>query len=156
MKLLVKSRAKAVWGNSCDEPHVIVSIRNPESDAPKLATNNHTKGIIFFEFDDLDRIPEKGSATHKALGNPILFDAEMADTVIALLRQTEVRAVIVHCEAGISRSASLAAALAKHFNGDDSEFFSGAIGMHGSKQFHPNLHVYRVMLDGLQPRDCSA
>jgi predicted protein tyrosine phosphatase len=49
--------------------------------------------------------------------------------------------VIVHCGAGVSRSAGLAAALAKWYNGSDLEFFK--------PPYAPNMLVYRTMLEAL-------
>ena len=149
MRLIVKSRRLAEQSNGLKEPHIIISIRNPGSKVPDLATNENTKGTLFFEFDDLDRMPKEGSATYEALGKPILFQPEMAQKVIKKLKDTEVQAVIVHCEAGVSRSAGLAAALSNHFNEDDTEYFSGAATMYAPNVYCPNYHVYRVMLEAL-------
>ena len=49
----------------------------------------------------------------------------------------EIEWIIVHCEAGVSRSAGAVAALSKLLNGDDSYFF---------KHFLPNTLVYKLIL----------
>jgi hypothetical protein len=45
--------------------------------------------------------------------------------------------IVINCEAGISRSAAIAAALSKILTGDDKVFFD---------QFIPNRHIYRTIL----------
>ena len=46
--------------------------------------------------------------------------------------------VVLHCDAGMSRSPGLAAALSKVLVGDDTEFF---------KRYRPNMRVYRTLLE---------
>ena len=149
MRLIVKSRRLAEKDNYVNEPHLIISIRNPTSKVPDLAKNDNTKGALFLEFDDLDHLPRVGSATWNALGKPILFNSSMAKKIIEGIKDTGVHTVIVHCEAGVSRSAGVAAALAKYHNGDDSEFFAGGGSMYSHNPYYPNRHVYRVMLEAL-------
>lgn len=49
---------------------------------------------------------------------------------------------IVQCDAGVSRSAGVAAALMKYFNGDDSSIFD-------NPQYCPNMRCYRMVLEAL-------
>lgn len=122
------------------------------SEIPDLALNDNTVDVVLLEFDDIDHMPMEGSASWNVLGkNPILFAPEMARKVVDKLKDTGVQAVVVHCEAGISRSAGMAAAIAKHFNGDDSEFFNSPTNLYAIQRsvYSPNRLVYRVMLDAL-------
>jgi hypothetical protein len=48
--------------------------------------------------------------------------------------------LICHCEAGVSRSAAIAAAGSKYFNGDDSFFF---------EHYYPNEYVYNMMTNNV-------
>ena len=50
--------------------------------------------------------------------------------------------LVINCEGGVSRSAGIAAAVAKYFNGDDHYYF------HKSR-FVPNMRCYRLVLDAL-------
>ena len=50
--------------------------------------------------------------------------------------------LVVNCEGGISRSAGIAAAISKYFNGNDHHYF------HKSR-FVPNMRCYRLVLDAL-------
>jgi len=47
---------------------------------------------------------------------------------------------VVHCNAGISRSSGIAAALSKIYNGDDSWVFN-------NYRYVPNMLVYRTIID---------
>lgn len=49
---------------------------------------------------------------------------------------------VVNCDAGISRSAGVAAAISKFLNNDDSNIFN-------NKSFCPNMTCYRMVLNGL-------
>jgi predicted protein tyrosine phosphatase len=133
MKLIVKSRRLAEQSNTLKGPHVIISIRNPGSKPVDLALNPDTVGVIYFKFDDIDRMPAEGSSTWHVLGKkPILFDVEMARGAVEFLRENikehGIESVIVHCEAGISRSAGMAAV---------------------NRAYNPNRLVYRLMLEAL-------
>lgn len=63
--------------------------------------------------------------------------AEFAKNIVDKVDQ-----VIVHCEAGVSRSAGVAAALMKYFNNDDMPIFN-------NPQYCPNMHCYSMVLDAL-------
>lgn len=52
------------------------------------------------------------------------------------------RHFIVQCDAGVSRSAGVAAALMKYFNGDDTPIFN-------NPQYCPNMRCYRMVLEAL-------
>ena len=67
---------------------------------------------------------------------------EDAAQVAELLRSYPDTDVIVHCDAGISRSAGVAAAILKHTTGDDSSIFENGL-------YDPNLWCYRKTLEAL-------
>ena len=133
------------------EPHIIVSFFTPGDSPPDIVQNENTKQIIQFAFDDLDRIP--GPATQKALGMPVLFGDEEAKKIaerVQFWRDKGIKTVVCHCDAGISRSAGAAAAMAKFYNGDDSEFFTGQYSLWPGVRYHPNMLVYRKMTKALE------
>jgi predicted protein tyrosine phosphatase len=108
--------------------------------------------VIYLEFDDLDRMPEEGSGTWGMLGGDIrLFTKDMADKIVEFLERNDpVLAAIIHCEAGISRSAGVAAAMARIYNGTDQEFFNPAPRLYEvTGRYRPNLLVYRLMMESL-------
>lgn len=70
------------------------------------------------------------------------FDEGMAKSVKEfMVRNAAAKTVIVNCEAGISRSAGVAAALSKVLTRDDEEFF---------RRYVPNRLVYRKIIEEMQ------
>ena len=67
---------------------------------------------------------------------------EDAAKVADLLRTYPDTDVIVHCDAWISRSAGIAAAILKHTTGDDSSIFENGL-------YDPNLWCYQKTLKAL-------
>jgi predicted protein tyrosine phosphatase len=70
-----------------------------------------------------------------------LFSREQATQIwdMVLAHRAELERIVVHCDAGMSRSPAVAAALARVLNEDDATFFAG--------RYRPNMRVYKVMLD---------
>lgn len=154
MDIIVSSRM-AVCGtiqkiqkDKPDNKVVCISVTDPKSDPvnlPLLETD-----VLRLSFHDLDRTyPISGPAI-------VLFDQVMAKQIKDFimmkvwthmgrhLDDSEL-VVVCHCEAGISRSAGVAGALAKHFNGDDSKFFKSP--------YLPNRLVYRTLLNLLNGQE---
>lgn len=137
MKIHIRSRGEVESGNLIDEPHVIVSISTPGDNFAAIKTNDHTQSIIRLRFDDLDQ--DHGEAARKYFGRDVvLFERLNAEHIAAFVKGHE--NIICHCDAGVSRSAAVGAALSKHYNGDDFWFF---------KHKCPNRLVYRIMLETL-------
>ena len=69
-----------------------------------------------------------------------LFGTRHADQVwdFVLGHRDEIGRVVLHCDAGLSRSPGVAAALSRVLVGDDSGFF---------KRYRPNMRVYRTLLE---------
>lgn len=150
MKLLVRNRREAEESNEIHAPHIIVSIFTPGDEPPVVAQNECTKQVLQFAFDDLDREP--AIATHRALGCPVLFGDEEAKEIaekVEFWRKNGVNFVICHCDAGVSRSAGTAAAIAKYYNDDDGEFFNCPRGIYvgADRAYRPNMLVYRKLLE---------
>lgn len=118
-----------------DAPHVCISVRDPGSEKASLYPNLTRLDALYLEFDDID-IP-----VDSAFGrDPVLFSEQNARDVLGFYRQyvEKVDGFIINCEAGISRSAAIGAALARITGYDDALFF---------KKFHPNRLVYRTLLN---------
>jgi predicted protein tyrosine phosphatase len=135
----------AVKKYECVEPHVVISIRSPDGEAVELPENPARKGVLRLAFHDVDGPGEEDIASRwlrRAGIAPIPMSRDQAEEVREFVRQNDdVGVVICNCEAGISRSAGVAAALAKTYNGDDGRYFV---------QYHPNRHAYRMVLDAMQ------
>jgi predicted protein tyrosine phosphatase len=120
------------------EPHIVISISTTTGDPARLGHPAHPPsrlGLVRLAFYDSDT-PAAGR---------VLFDRAMAARIWDLVEQHRSAAEIirVHCDAGLSRSPGVAAALALVLHGDDREFFA---------RYRPNRLVYRTMLDEAEAR----
>ena len=111
MDLVVKSRttAKAFSWQANIPDCVIISITDVDSNPNVFAKNKHIKGVLRLQFDDVE-VTEPNAITEK--------DAkEILSFVDQFLNKVDL--IVVHCEAGVSRSAGVCAALMQIINGDD-------------------------------------
>jgi len=116
-------------------PHIIVSISTPEAPPADFITNENTLGVLRMWFYDLDRVIE-GYNDHL---EPGMFQPSQAKEILDFVNaHPSAERFIVHCDAGMSRSPAVAAALSKILVGEDDGFF---------KQYHPNMRVYRTILE---------
>jgi predicted protein tyrosine phosphatase len=135
-----------------DPNTLVISVTDPKSVDAKI--NLPEDQILRLKFHDLETT-YPGKEPHI-----IFFNKNMADDIklfifkelcrsscsIAAIRDRVKQInVVVHCEAGISRSPAIAGALAKHFNGDCSEFFK--------YPYIPNRSVYKILLDTINGQD---
>lgn len=117
-----------------DKRYAIISIQDPLEPFIKLYRPKNCLGIAKFKFYDFDQ--ETGQDNYDAF----LFTQTEAKHLLNFydLVKDEAEILCVHCVAGISRSAGVAAALSKiHYNNDE-EFF---------KHYCPNSLVYRTILN---------
>lgn len=136
--LVVLSRQLASLG-SPERPHVVISISEPgrksrpEFDPadpfrysrPHLPPCAGRLGVLELDFYDL----EDGLGAER--GGYDLFEAEMAQRAFDFVRLHRPGLVLVHCEAGASRSPALAAVLMEWQGGDPSHFLD-------PRHFSPN------------------
>lgn len=154
MRFVIKSRRQAERSNEVETPHIIISVYTEGHEPPRLATNEHTRETLQLAFDDLDDPSFWSLSTEAFFGRePIYFSVRMADQIIDLVEKTkdDIDTIICHCDLGQSRSPAVAAALAKYFNGDDSEFFP-LPAMYGSPRYCPNKWVYHALYKRLRSR----
>lgn len=112
-----------------DVPHIIISVVSGEGEMARLPINSETKGVLRLHFHDIDQ-PKDGH---------IQFDEGRARQIWDFfLEHQEVGTILIHCDAGNSRSPAIAAAISKVTTGDDSEYFS---------RKNPNRHVFRTLLN---------
>jgi len=155
MKLLVSSRVEVsdLVNLLSNSNPLVISITDPKSDIVKF--NLRESNILRLQFHDLEKdYPGNEPAiilfkkeTAKQIKD-FLFDSLcLGGSSIAAIRQTVRQTIlVVHCEAGISRSAGVAAAISMHFNKDCSEFFENG-------KYIPNRLVYKTLLDELNGQD---
>lgn len=115
--------------------HILISITGEEKyvvDLQHVKQCPFTKDILTLYFEDLDGESKDCADTH------ILFNDAHATAILRFVCKhvNNISAIIVHCDAGVSRSVGTAAALSKILNGKDDAYFKGC----------PNRLVYSSIL----------
>ena len=130
MKFMVANRKRAAELTKLESlpKTAIVSITDIGSMSNSFANNPNILGIHRVQFNDVEK-GETGAMT-----------VDHAVDILDFVKQhLDAELILVHCEGGVSRSAGVAAALMKIFNGDDMEIFK-------SPRFCPNMTCYRNVL----------
>lgn len=135
MKIIVYSRKQIIMtSKGISIPHIIISIRAPDEKEVNFETSGKCRGVLRLKFHDAEKRIEKQ--------NLKLFTSEQARQIIDFVERYSKEdsdfLIVAQCEGGISRSAGLAAALAKIYLDDDKEFF---------RHYTPNSLVYRTILN---------
>lgn len=127
MELEIMSH-QMIDGRVFDEPVCVITISSDDA-YPTLADKN-IRQITYLRFDDTD------------IGPANLFTEIQAGLVLMHAEWSNERDIkmICQCEAGISRSAGVAAALSYIYNGSDAWVFQ-------DPRYHPNMLVYRTILN---------
>ena len=141
--LIVVKNEEMMESFTTDISHIIISIRSPKTETVSIPYNESNAGVLFTCFHDLDHMPKSEHVCLGSIKPYVLFDEEMAKEILCFvkLHENEIDLIVVNCEAGISRSAGVAAALSKILNDEDEYFF---------KEYLPNMLVYRIMLETAQ------
>ncbi len=139
MEFFVYSRSAIEAVRPHDAPHVIISITSHADDVARLRTTDACLGILRLSFVDIER----ASSVHP---EDTLFSPTHATSIwdFVELHRPKIERLLVHCDAGFSRSPAVAAAIARVVNGDDGEFFGD--------RYKPNPRVYRGLLDAHERR----
>ncbi len=115
-------------------PYIVVSITESHDSFPDavLAPSAMRRGVLRLRFDDVDD-PEQ------ALEGCQPFGDQHARQIVhfVLSHRHEIGGIVVHCHAGVSRSAAVAACLSEWLNGEDNEFFS--------QWFSPNPRIRGIL-----------
>lgn len=123
--------------------HIIISIGDPYDREPApIAENKSCLGILrltFHDWDDKQKHVIENSDSSEA-ERMVFFSEKDAKDIFNFVQShiASIELIICQCDAGISRSAGLAAALSRILNGTDEYFF---------KRYIPNSRVYRIMLN---------
>lgn len=91
-----------------DEGEVCISITSPRTSAADLQPGWHD--VLELQFSDVSDGMPIGTLA-------IPFDIDHAKEIVAFVRANRGRPIVVHCEAGISRSAGVALALHEFLEG---------------------------------------
>ena len=143
MQIKVISRDDAMA--FCQKPHlaqfVMISISNPYtaySSQPFMSEKNNIIDILRLSFVDADGVSDL-DVYGKIARKEDMFSDEQAKQVVDFAEKYKNYPIIVHCDAGISRSAGVGAAILKHYTGSDSQIFN-------SRWYAPNMFVYYKVL----------
>lgn len=133
----VYSRQGLAAARPHEVPHIVISITSSLEDLARLPENASCLGVLRLAFPD-------AAAASDLHAEDTLFSHEQAIDVWRFVRQhlDGIERIVVHCDAGMSRSPALAAALSKVLCGDDAQFFGG--------RYRPNERVYRMVLDAVE------
>lgn len=137
--ILVKCREEMENFGFCEEKHIIISIYSDNDTPADIKKLDTCVDILAIQFADIDlgTIEKYPQAKIKYT----IFNEEKAKQIIEFVNKyKDIKTIYVHCDAGISRSPAVAAALSLKINGNDYEFF---------KKYIPNRLVYRIMLNEL-------
>jgi len=150
MNVYVMSRDRAVkyCGKHHDTPSAIISIATPHAlyrDFVYKNTKNNVKDILEMTFADADA-PNTPDVYGTIVSEEDLLSAEQVKQIVEFVKKNKNYDIIVHCDAGISRSSGVAAAILKYYTGDDSQIFD-------SRWFAPNMWCYRKVLEGFIYKD---
>lgn len=145
MEVIVMSRDAAV--KYCKQSHeqktIMISVSDPYIEyftEPFCSKYNKVIAIQRLFFCDADRIGK--DVYGRDTGEKDLFNKDDAYLIKRLLDEFPNTDVIVHCDAGISRSSGIAAAILKAYTNDDSEIFD-------NPKYRPNMLCYRTTLNEL-------
>jgi predicted protein tyrosine phosphatase len=132
MELFVYSRAAIERVPPHDAAHIIISITTTPDDAARLPDAPACVAIHRAAFLDADAIGEGAEG--------ILFSEAHARALATFVLEhwSRVDRIVLHCDAGLSRSPAVAAAISRAMLGDDAEYF---------RRYRPNMRVYRLLLE---------
>lgn len=133
IKVMGKEEAERFSHEFHDEPFYMISIHSAASvsgDPDIDETNKDLKDLLRLTFSDVTyELYCDGSAITDDDGDQIYyFASDLPDNAL----------LVVHCRTGVSRSAAVAAALSRIFNGDESVFWS--------PPYSPNPLVYQKVM----------
>jgi predicted protein tyrosine phosphatase len=118
--------------------YVVVSITDPSSKPAYVHRHAGLGAVLRLQFDDV-------TAEFGPGGKYQAITDDQADKICNFVKKIHphVDQVIVHCEAGISRSAAVAATLSELIEGKDS--ITNVIASDGLPQYYPNPLVARKL-----------
>ena len=130
-----------VADGSIQLPYIMIRVTGPGAVFKEIADTELSRGVLMLQFHDLDTL------TGEDKYDKFLFTENDADQILDFVAaHPEAELIIVHCDAGVSRSAGIAAALSKVLTGSDVKIFN-------SKLYQPNMHIYRTILNRWHSRN---
>ncbi len=146
-KFYVENRERAAEHISAGRKYVVISITDPGSKDVEFVQDPNRVEVLRLQFSDFDlkRFPDIKKYTQEIKNDPffkpwiVLFDDDFAKKIFDFYSKhtPDIGYFLIHCEAGISRSSAVTAALCLFETGNDEYFF---------QKYLPNGHVYRTIL----------
>lgn len=121
------------------QPHVVISIQDPEYEFVKLPKNSTRLNCLQLKFHDID--DKYINNTQKIIEYKFMpFTPSHAQKILEFVEEykNKVSIILVNCIAGVSRSAGVAGALSKILNGEDKIYF---------QYYIPNKYIYKLILN---------
>lgn len=135
-QIMSRSEAKRE-SYSLKAPTIIISISDPDKDAVVFCKAPYSPLIAVCRvwFDDIDQ---------KRNHDDVLMSREDAEKIKNFIERYKDKAqqIIVHCEAGQSRSAGVMAAIKEWLEGDKFSVWN-------DPKYTPNRHCYRTMMESI-------
>lgn len=143
IRVRVMSRLDATYycSNPHDEKTVIISISTPCFNyelEPYKNEENGVQNILKLSFFDADE-PDGLDVNNIVADNSDLMSDEDAEKIADFVERNKNDLIIVHCDAGVSRSSAVAAAILRHYTGNDDRIFD-------DYSYNPNMWVYFKVL----------
>jgi len=130
--VLNRKQARELTYNDFSLNRVIISISSQWDNPPVFNSQNHSiREVCYCNFDD------------EEVGENIMTDRD-AEKIANFAKKwwDKCDQIVVHCDAGVSRSAGVAGAILKHFTGSDAQIFYDWF-------YVPNMLCYRKVLNAL-------
>ena len=130
ISVMSRNEAKKASYKGFDKKTIIISITDVGSKLNTFKKQNLLLDVLHIQFDDVEA------------GEKNCISSSDAENIIGFVNKylNDAEECIVHCEAGISRSAGIAAALLYILNGTDNQIF-------GNSKYCPNRTCYRAILN---------
>jgi len=125
-------------GYSNNRDFAMISIQEYPSEimGMEYKTGGPLKAALNLWFSDIKDQKDENPETYIKMIDE--YDAKTIKDFVDYIKKMDIDFLIVHCHAGISRSAAVAAAISKVETGSDEKFFNG--------EFVPNMKVYYAVL----------
>ena len=136
MRFLVYDRLELETGKALGDPHVVISVHDPDLPPAEGRTGRRCRSTLTLSFHDIEPQYLPPGAEDDGWQLMTAEDAERIARFVAA-HQKSVSLIVCQCEAGMCRSPAIAAAVARALGQDDRRFF---------RDFDPNRHVYRLIL----------
>lgn len=116
-----------------DEPYIVISITDPNTPDARVAESSLCIDVLRLKFHD-------SGDYGQPLRDTVVMTNEHARSILDFIgkHRDDISTIICQCEAGMSRSAGVAAALSHILQGQNKYFYAN---------FEPNKWVYRTIID---------